>query len=79
MTTIPSVIQSVYTDGILRSIHTDGITNDIFMRIKKKRWFVDVEVFPGDCTNGITEGFKPGSPYSDVTKSPSELPMESPT
>jgi len=27
----------------------------------------------------MTEGFKQGSPYSDVTNSPSELPTESPT
>jgi len=38
-----------------------------------------VEVFAGDFTNRMTEGFKLGSPYSDVTNSPSELPTESPT
>jgi hypothetical protein len=38
-----------------------------------------VEIFAGDFTNGMTKGFKPGFPYSDVTNSPSELPMESPT
>jgi hypothetical protein len=38
-----------------------------------------VEVFAGDFTDGITEGFKPGSPYNDMTDSPSELPMEPPT
>jgi hypothetical protein len=38
-----------------------------------------VEVFAGDFTDGMTKGFKPRSPYSDVTNSPSELPMESPT
>jgi len=37
-----------------------------------------VEVFAGDFTDGITEGFKPAAPYSDVTDSPSELPTESP-
>jgi len=45
----------------------------------KKRWFADVEVFKGDFIDEITEGFKPGSPYSDVTNSPSELSTESPT
>jgi len=38
-----------------------------------------MEVFAGDFIDGITEGFKPGSPYSDVIKSPSELPTEPPT
>jgi hypothetical protein len=38
-----------------------------------------VEVFAGDFTDGITEGFKLGAPYSDVTDSPSELPTKSPT
>jgi hypothetical protein len=46
---------------------------------KKKKRFDDVEVFAADLTDGLTEGFKTGSPYSDVTNSPSELPMESPT
>jgi hypothetical protein len=38
-----------------------------------------MEVFAGDFTDGMTEGFKPGSLYSDVTNSPSELLMEAPT
>jgi len=38
-----------------------------------------VEVFAGDFPDGITKGFKPGSPYSDVINSPSDLPMESST
>jgi len=38
-----------------------------------------MEVFAGDFANGITEGCKLGSPYSDVTNSPSTLLMESPT
>jgi hypothetical protein len=29
-----------------------------------------MEVFAGDFTDGITEGFKPGSSYSNVTNSP---------
>jgi len=33
-----------------------------------------VEVFAGDFTDGITEGFKLAAPYSDVIDSPSELP-----
>ena len=45
----------------------------------KKKQFVDVKVFASNFTNGITEGFKPGSPYSDVTDSPSEVPTKSPT
>jgi hypothetical protein len=36
-----------------------------------------VEVFKSDFTDGITEGFKPGSPYSDATNSLSELSTES--
>jgi len=43
----------------------------------KKRRFVDVEVFASNFTNEITKGFKPGSLYSDVTNSLSELPMKS--
>jgi len=42
-------------------------------------WFADVEVFAGDFTYGIIEGFKQGSPYSGVTNLPSELPTEPPT
>jgi len=38
-----------------------------------------VEVFAGDFTDGMIEGFKLGSPYSDVTNSPSELLIEAPT
>jgi len=45
----------------------------------KKRWFADVEVFAGNFTDEIIEGFKLRSPYSEVTDSPSELPTESPT
>ena len=37
-----------------------------------------MKVFAGDFTDRMTEGFKSGSPYSDVTDSPSELPMKSP-
>ena len=43
----------------------------------KKRRFADVEVFAGDFTDGITEGFKTAAPYGDVTNSPFELPTES--
>jgi hypothetical protein len=35
-----------------------------------------VEVFAGDFTDGMTEGFKSGSSYSDVTHSLSELPTD---
>ena len=44
----------------------------------KKKWFVDMEVFACDFTDEIIEGFKLGSPYSEVTNSPSKLPIESP-
>jgi len=37
-----------------------------------------MKVFAGDFTDRIIEGCKPGSPYSDITNSPSALPMESP-
>ena len=50
-----------------------------YSEFNKKRRFVDIELFACDFIDGITEGFKPGSPYSDVTNSPSELPTESPT
>jgi hypothetical protein len=46
---------------------------DVIFKIKK-RWFVDVEVFAGDFTDGITEGFKTAAPYGDVTDSPFEMP-----
>jgi hypothetical protein len=49
-----------------------------YSKLKKKR-FADVEVFADDFTDGIIEGFKLGSLYSDMTNSPSELPTESPT
>jgi len=77
MNTILFVIQLVYTNGILQSVYTDEITDKI-SRIKKRR-FADMKLFVGDFTDRITEGFKPGFPYSDVTNSPSELSMESPT
>jgi hypothetical protein len=32
--------------------------------------------FAGDFTNGMIERFKLGSPYSDVTHSPLELPTD---
>ena len=43
----------------------------------KKRWFTDVEVFGGDFTDGLTEGFKTTAPYGDVIDSPFEMPTES--
>jgi len=33
----------------------------------------------GDFTDEITEGFKPGSSYSDMSTSLAELPLESQT
>jgi hypothetical protein len=38
-----------------------------------------MKVFAGDFTDGLTERFKTGSPYSDVTNSLSKLLTESPT
>jgi hypothetical protein len=73
----PLVIQSVYTDGLMLSVYTDWIIDGIYRFFKKKQ-FDDVEVFGGDFTDGMTEGFKLGSPYSDVTNSPSELLIEAP-
>jgi hypothetical protein len=66
-------------DRIIPSVYIDWITDEIYIIWKKKKRFDDVEVFAADLTDGLTEGFKTGSPYSDVTNSPSELPMESPT
>ena len=45
-------------------------------KLKKKR-FIDVEIFTSDFTDWITERFKPGSPYNDVTNSLLEFPMAS--
>jgi len=78
MDTILFVIQSAYTDGILRSVYPMKLQTN-YSEFKKKRQFADVELFACDFTNGITEGFKPESLCSDVTNSPSELSMESPT
>jgi hypothetical protein len=44
--------------------------------LEKKRRFADVEVFAGDFTDGITEGFKMVDLYGDVTDSPFEMPTE---
>jgi hypothetical protein len=41
-----------------------------------KKQYDDVEIFAGDFTDGMTEGFKSGSSYSDVTHSLSELPTD---
>ena len=37
-----------------------------------------MEVFAGDFTDEITEGFKTSAPYGDVTDSPFKMPTESP-
>jgi hypothetical protein len=37
-----------------------------------------VDVFAGDFTDGITEGFKTADPYGDVTASQFNMPTESP-
>ena len=37
-----------------------------------------MEVFTGDFTDGITEGFKTAAPYGDVTVSPFEMSTELP-
>ena len=50
-----------------------------YIEFEKKKGFDDVEVFAGDFTNRLIEGFKTGSLYSDVTNSLSKLSMESPT
>jgi hypothetical protein len=49
-----------------------------YSEFKKKGWFADVEVFAGDFTDGITEGFKTSALYGDVTDSPFKMPTESP-
>ena len=51
---------------------------DEIYRIKKKRRFAVVDVFAGDFTDGITEGFKTADPYGDVTASQFNMPTESP-
>jgi hypothetical protein len=60
------------------SVYTDRITEGLFRILEKKKQVDDVEVFGGDFTDGLTEGFKWESPYSDMTPSPSKFPMESP-
>ena len=72
----PSVIPPVYINRHIQSIFTDGMTDRIFGI--KKRWFADVEVFAGDFTDGLIEGFKIAAPYGDVTDSPFNMPTESP-
>ena len=42
-----------------------------YIEFWKKKQVVDVEDFAGDFTDKITEWFKPGSPYNNVTPSPS--------
>jgi hypothetical protein len=75
----PSVISSVDTDGQNPSVYTNEITNGM-LRILKKR---AVRWRGGYCgyffTDRITKGFKTPAPYSDVTDSPMQMPMESPT
>jgi hypothetical protein len=60
--------------GIYRHNYRGTIKN-----FAKKKQVDDVEVFASNFTNEITEGFKPGFLYSDVTLSPTESPRESPT
>jgi hypothetical protein len=67
----PSVILPVYTDGHIQSVFIDGMTNEI-CRIKKRQ-FADMDVYAGDFSDGITEGFKMANPYGDVPCLPSEL------
>ena len=43
---------------------------------KKKRRFVDVEVFAGDFCDGITEGFKMAALYGEMTGSPFKMLTE---
>jgi hypothetical protein len=69
---------SVFTDGTILSVYTDIITEGLF-RILKKKTGQYVEVFESDFIDGITEGFKPGSQYSDVTPSLTESQRKSPT
>jgi hypothetical protein len=57
-------------------VYTDWDIDGLYRILKNKR-FDDVEIFIGDFTDGMIEGFKPGSPYSDVTNLLSEWPMES--
>ena len=75
----PSVILLVDTDGQNPSVYTNEITNGM-LRILKKR---AVRWRGGYCgyffTDRITKGFKTPAPYSDVTDSPMQMPMESPT
>jgi hypothetical protein len=67
---------SVSIDGTIISVYTDRITEGLFRIFLKKRGRY-VEVFAGDFTRRITEGFKSGSQYSDVTPSLTESPRKS--
>ena len=43
---------------------------------KKNKLCDDVEVFVDEFTDGLTVGFKSGCPYSDVSKTLTELSMD---
>ena len=58
----PSVIRSVSTDGIKPSVITDRITDGKSELLKKGR-VPEAEVFAGDFSDRITDGFKTYDPY----------------
>jgi hypothetical protein len=48
-----------------------------YKKIQKTKQCDDVDVFVDDFIEKISERFKPGSSYNDVSTSPAELPSES--
>jgi len=69
----PSAIWSIYTDRSISSVYTDHIADGLYRFLKSCNG-VMTWIFSDNFTDGMTEGFKPGSPYSDVAHSPADLP-----
>ena len=67
----PLVMLSVFTNKIIMSVYNipTKLPRNYLELKKKKNQVDDVEVFAGDFIDRITEGFKPGSSYDDVTSS----------
>jgi len=76
--TIPSVLQSVTTDGKFPSVVTEWITDGKVSVVKKKRQVTDMEVLTGYFFRRNPWWIQKDSPYSDVTGLPFKLPTESP-
>ena len=69
--------RSIPTEYFRRYISTEWPTEYIEFWNKEIVWWRGI--FSDDFIDGVTEGFKPGSPYSDMAHSPSDLPTDIPT